>query len=472
MITSKVIDSFLQIRNGFCQLNKNNKRIWYTSLVTGNFRNTAVYNELCGTSKSFTTRPLWGFLRYCLMDLPFRAAHQPPAAQLLIATVFIRHANKQVTEAFFGSLPSKLRAQGYGVICAGRIAHYFSRSAETQARHDMGPEIFCPTHLLTKWDGLACLAIAAASFFSCRYPEDFNGALKKDMAQSHMSEVLSALLYETMIRKIVSRNPDIRILHPFEGNVWESACSLSCQPCTGYQHSSVLNDQFKISCFPGRPSPSQIITTGPEATRQLSALWSYPADMLINGFSLRQEKIYSVAPKTKAPETMRHVLMLMQGDEHKNGVLDFLREFIKSNPEIKISLRAHPAVPLAKMGIHEDTEFSISTEPDVYNDILQHDVCIYVSSTASLEAIYLGAPVVHIIVDGHIDSDPLSGVSHLKRNARTVEELAAHLREFAHYPHFEEEFALARGYFEGYFGKPDNSMEEQFKEWLTLSSAS
>lgn len=471
-MTPKAIDRFLEIRSKFYERNKANKRIWYTSLVSGNFRNTILYRELSGVSGTVKTRPFWGFLRYCLMELPFRAAHRIPDANLLIATVFIRQSNKTITEAFFGSLPSTLRQEGFGVICAGRIAHSFSRSVEKEARHCLGDQIVCPTHILTKYDGLLCLAKAAASFFLCRYPKECRGSLRKDMLQSHISEVLTALLYEAMIGKIAARNPQIHILHPFEGNVWEAACTLSGQPCTGYQHSSVLNDQYKMSYFPGRPVPAKIITTGPEAAKNLSRLWGYPQDMLVNGCSLRQEKIYSVAPKTNPPAAAKRILMLMQGDEHKNGILDFLREFKKSNPDVEVSLRPHPAVPLAKMGIDKDQEFLISTEPDIYNDILHHDACLYVSSTASLEAIYLGTPVVHLSADDDVDGDPLHGISYLKRNAATAEELAGHLREFAGYPCFQEEFALARDYFERYFGKPDNSIEKQFKEWLAPSSAS
>lgn len=474
---SSGLDLFLKKRDIFYDANAKNKRIWYTSLVTGNFRNTILYSELTGTHQPFRLRPLWGFLRYCLIDMPFRRRQRMvPEGQLLVATVFMRQKNQQnahkITEAFFADLPTRLQQSGSPVICIGKVAHHFSRRVEEQARDNLGNTVFCPTHLLTKWDGLKIVTTALCSLLSCRYPSDTGRkVLAKEMIRSHISEVLSALLYEAMIAKIISKNPRIPILHPFEGNTWESACSLSGQYCIGYQHSSILNDQFKISCFSGRPIPSRIITTGPEASRQLSELWGYPNTLLVDGYSLRQAGIYQVHPKTEPPRTVNRILVLMQGEEHRNGALECLRKLMKLRPNIKVCLRPHPAVPITKMGIDYKTEFLISDEPDLYVDILRHDACVYISSTAALESIYLGVPVIHLIVDSDIDSDPLVGISYLKRDAKIAEEIVGYLQEFEGYPRFEEEFTLARGYFEGYFRKPDNFMEERFKEWLALSSA-
>jgi len=402
------------------------------------------------------------------MELPFFSKYSPPEAHLLVATVFTQGKCKKISEVFFGNLLSRLERENCKVIVIGKVTHQFRQSIEDNARKELGSNVYCPSHLLTKWDGLKCLLSAIYSFLKYRYPKEYRVQLFKDMAQSHMSEVLSALLYQSMIKKISFQNPQLRILHPFEGNTWESACSLSGQYDVGFQHSSVLNDQIKITSFPGRPLPSKVITTGREATEQLVRDWGYNPDVLIDGYTLRQAKIFDVQPKIAAPSKVRRVLVLMQGNEHQNGVLDILREFISKNSGVSVFLRPHPAVPYEGMGLREDEMSKVSNNPDLYSDILNHDACIYVSSTAALESTYLGVPVVHIVLGKDVDGDPLFHMPYLKRVAKTSDDIAIILKELEKYPLFDEELVLARDYFDRYFKRPDEFMEEQFKEWLCL----
>lgn len=473
-MTKAEATDLLALRQEFHDMNGVNGLIWYTSFMTGNFKPVM-------ERQGFSWRPLLGFLRYGLVHLPFRPRKQAGAYDLVFATIFMDRGTG-LQDSFFGSLPVMMRDSGLRVALAGKIANRFSASRDNLPLMSAGgdgpkqadqPPHYCPSHLLTKKDALLCVWQSLRGFLSLRYPDKGRGMLRQEMRRAFFSEVLIGLMIEKMLRKLLQKNPDLVIIHGFEGNTWETACSRVTSRSYGMQHGVILGEDRKMTAFRDRPLPRSIITTGPLPASILEGFAGFPAEKIRAGWTFRHAKIFNQEHRQHAPAQIKSVLVLMQGNEHKTGVMAILRQMRDAAPAFAIVLRPHPAVPLAIMGIGEAEGFVISTEPDIHRDILGHDACLYVGSTAALESIYLGVPVVRIAIDD-AGPDPLEGCPHLRSEGKNSGEIIGKIEELASpsaRTTYEAELPLARTYFESYFTKPDHATKEVVKSWINQSLA-
>ena len=428
--------------------------IWFTSLAVGDYVRTHVYQQLQGKKTTLKWRPFLGLIRYCLFDLPFKTRHIPPT-DIIFMTVFTWQ-NGTGRESFYGELPAKLLSDGLKPVLVGKIAEHYHGRMEDIIRKDMVVPAYGPTHLLTKAEGLSCILKGLASFAWMR-------GSWKDVFYAASFEIPIALVYMKMLEKIYQQSPEARLVFPFEGNAWESACIMASKSkiSAGYQHAAILPDQIKITTHTGRPLPMQIITTGSEVGDVLTQ-FGHDKQNLTDGFTLRQSDIYKFAPKSEPPAKINKMLVLLQGGEDRNGVLDILRHYQRENGDVQITLRPHPAMDISKINTRG---FFLSDITRLHEDILAHDACVYTGSTAAMESVYLGVPVIRLAVTG---GDPLFSVSYLKKEARTGAEIAAACTFFEGYSNFKDDLRCARSYFEQYFTQPPADMKDKFKKWLSL----
>lgn len=441
-------EDFLTRAELFRAANKGQDLIWYSALATSNFK---VNQNRSGF------RSLLGLIKYCLLELPWRDDSVTEDYDVVFASVFIKGKDK-TKEAFFGDLP-KLLSEDMKCAVVGKIAWNYKRSDEDMAQVDSDVDVFCSSHLLSKWDGLKCIWKSLTVHFSFEgmTSEQAHHA-RTDMQSARYHDIAIGLFYQKMLETLKAKNPNIQIIHAFEGNSWESACTIVDKNAVGYQHGAVLKDQIKMTPFKDRPIPSKIITSGAEASHAIVALTGMSSSHLVNGRALRLGRVYDHEPKAAYPKKIQSALFLMQNNEDEN--LKRLEEFHEGNPDLNIMLRPHPAHPIDRV-----YGFEVSKETDLYKDILRHDMCFYADSTAAFESIALGVPVLNL----DDQSDPLFLCPAMRYQAKNTNDFEDTLKTIENSKNFDRDFADARAYFEAYFTKPTATMKDDFKKWLNLS---
>lgn len=448
-------DDFLNRSSAFRNANRHNPLVWFTPLATGN-------KPACDRASS-SLRPILGLIKYCLFHLPFRVVIPEKGYDLAISSVFVRDEKGGASDRFFGTLPQQLADDGVACAMVGKIAWTYDKKIEAIAAKQSDVPFYCPTHLLTKYEGMFCVLQAVTTRFSMAgIPRLQAARCQKECGLSCLHDIIIGLFYKRMLEKIKVKNKDVRILYAFEGNTWESACAMVDPHSIGYQHGALLPNQTKIRKDDARPLPSKIISSGPAATNALITIGGYPPDQIESGYALRLGGIYNVRPKKAYPSKFEKFLYFLQGGEEKNGIVDFLTTLRQAGFEI--TLRPHPAHPVGDVF----AGFELSKEDNVYQDILRHDACLYAGSTAAFEAIALGVPVFNI----RTEEDPLFQCPAMHYTMTAPEMFDAILREVESNGDFARDFVVARAYFENYFRAPDQQTKDNFKQWLSLSSVS
>lgn len=439
-------EDFLERAEIFRAVNAGNDLMWYSALATSNFK---------ASQNRSGFRSLLGLIKYCLLELPWSASSVVKIYDIVFVSVFIKGKDK-TKEAFFGGLP-ELLSEDVKCAVAGKVAWTYSRLDESKAQEDHDVDVFCPSHLLSKWDGLKCILKSVTTRFS------FEGMVteqarqaRADMQSARYHDIVVGLFYQKMLERLKSSNT--KIFHAFEGNSWESACAIIDKGAVGYQHGAVLKDQIKMTPFKGRPMSSKVITSGAEASHAIVTLTGMSSSHLVNGCALRLGRVYEYEPKKTNPTKIQSALFLMQNDGHAD--VEKLKEFQVMCPNVNIILRPHPAHPIDN--IHG---FEISKEPDLYKDILRHDVCLYANSTAAFESIALGVPVLNI----NDQSDPLFLCPAMRHVVYSSDEFHDVIKTIEGNENFDRDFQDGRAYFEAYFTKPTTIIKDDFKTWLNLS---
>lgn len=374
-------------------------------------------------------RPMLGWLRYVLQDLPWRAQTHLSEYDCVFVTVYIHHHNK-VSEPFYGDLPQDLEGRGHRILRFGKIAWNYRRDLENELPKDHTSF----SHLISKIEGLGLII---KCFLSGQWDNQF--IIKSFIGLS--------------LKKIIISNPDIKLVYPFEGNIWEEACVENHQTAIGYQHNAINPKSDKRSKI--KKLPCQIISTGTAASKTIIEKLNIPKDRITDGYSLRLNLDIAGAC-IKA--SINKCLVLLQGHKNEGQMLKIISDFKMAYPNYQITLRAHPAHPIAK---DDYPNFDFSECNGLHEDIVSHDVCFYTGSSAAFESLALGIPVIHI--ECRI-GDPLFECPSMHETAHTVETLYMALAKMKG----QSDLANAQKYIKTYFRPYQKAHAKDFEKWLNL----
>ncbi len=377
-------------------------------------------------------RPILGWLKYAVLELPWRVTTDISSYDCVFITTYIYHNNK-VTEPFYGDLPCDLEAQGYRVLRFGKIAWHYNRDLENTLPNDH----LSFSHVISKMEGIQLI-------------------FKSIISRSVSNQLMIKVFINSFLKKINDKNCAIRLFYPFEGNIWEQAC-VENKPCAiGYQHNALTPLHDKRSLV--QTLPHKIISTGISATQIMRRHLNIPADKIIDGYSLRLGLEENSLPKESPFENF---LVVLQGHENERKTLQFLMEFKKLYPDYTITLRPHPAHPI---NINHYAGFTISDNFDLQDDLKSLDVCLYTSSSAAFEAIAMGLPVIHMQCGL---GDPLFECPAMHKTANSANGLAKALSELE-VETDEQAFATAAKYCKTYFKPYKKENVKDFIQWLNL----
>jgi hypothetical protein len=399
-------------------------------------------------------------------------------ADIILVTTFWPHRidpTKPYRDVFFGDLPDKLREAGHRVLLVGQSD---GDETETSARVSAMPAGgLCPFSRAVGWrDVIATFGELVSQPLKIATKETVLGQsirplVSWDMAAGRFFWPGRGIIFERALGRILRNNPVKTLFYPYENNAWERAFARaghgSPQPprIVGCQHCAVLPSHLKhLATAEDLPSdrPDLVITTGPAASDFLARQMKQDPTRIKAGCTLRLSQFYEVSPRTIQPSkrATTHILVLLEGLLSMRQFLGFLHQGLSGSKGFSVSIRAHPTLPLDQLLpgtpiILDGQPFAQSTHETLYDAALDADVIIYQGSTAAMEAVALGVPVVYCDMGSALSSDPLIDCDALKAVVSEPVDLAAACTRLAALPAdvYRSEANRARGYFEGYFAK-------------------
>jgi hypothetical protein len=412
----------------------------------------------------------WGALRYMLALCDFgrgQGDHGPADNEIIVVTVSMTsllQPDRRVRDLLFGDLPADLATAGRRVLMLAQITGD-PRPGPVPARTLPPPPVRTLADLARSRDAMAAVLRAAAwrprlGPARSRLGIDLAPLLRLDAAASRWRDLPAAEMLRAALARLLRRSPRAVLLHPFENNGWEHACQAAARAgrnrTVAVQHNAPLPSAEKTYASRHRPHPGRIVAMGPTAKTLLSDVFGYAPAEIAAGYSVRQSAIYGRPARREAPAAVHRILVLLQGVAESVELIDLLADAFAEGSEYSVTLRPHPAVPLAGQLVRTKLAtlrppFRVSGEADLHADILQHDIAVFTGSTAGWEAVALGVPAIHVDM-GHVAAaSPMFAEPALSRTARDAAGLKAAIDALARLTpsEFAAEAARARRFFEG-----------------------
>ena len=244
------------------------------------------------------------------------------------------------------------------------------------------------------------------------------------------------------IRRCLVQTQARAIVYPYEEKGLERAILRACreqQPpvkTIGFAHAAhshghwYLRDQRQD----GRPAPDVIATTGPAATEWLTTWGRVPAAHLQSVGSPRS--VQALALSTARPAKLRVLFLVGLAFELEQfaglaahpGVLDRCELRIRRYPHGWHAAQERGIARLRALGIPFSIDAAALTE-----QVAWADVVLFSSTSAGIEAMLMGRPVVRVNLDEFVDADPTRGkaaADHVWR-VTSADELATALAAFS-----------------------------------------
>jgi hypothetical protein len=267
----------------------------------------------------------------------------------------------------------------------------------------------------------------------------FREALRQDVAGGAYYAVL---LVHRAARRLAARMRPAVFLYPFENKTLEKLLLLGLREgnpggrIVGYQHTSVTPRHTTLLFGPGEaertPLPDVVVTTGEVTRDYLEANGRYPAGLLNAGCALRQPQ-RQVLPRRKADKNAHVLLVLSSSTAELIEATRRLLEVGTLEPEWQLAIRPHPEFPLSRLP-ESLRSAALARARDLSGtpleeNLLWADAVAYASSTAALEALMAGRPVINLDLGEPLEVDPVLEPPPFHWRARSAQDLADAVRE-------------------------------------------
>lgn len=220
------------------------------------------------------------------------------------------------------------------------------------------------------------------------------------------------------IKNLVKKVSIKKFYYPFENQAFEKLTLLVLKrfapkvKAVGYQHISLSlrHTNFLLTKEEAEitPLPDKIITMGDVTKNFMSTRGNFPDNILTRGCALRQKRHCG---DIKSKRNISNIVVLLASNsEEYIKVIAFLNMALKDQTSYTVWLRPHPVFPLSEaIDIAGKPQFSYyKSDKETLDECLAWaDVAVYVHSTASIESLSRGLPVICLNVDNVISPDPL-----------------------------------------------------------------
>lgn len=222
-----------------------------------------------------------------------------------------------------------------------------------------------------------------------------------------------------------------KLFYPFENRPWERMMLYAIREsrknikAVGYQHSAIslrhLNYMLGKDEHNILPLPDRIIASGMVTKEIMQGMGNFPAEVLKVGCALRQQGLSDLSSNNRCRKISNILVILASSlDEHIQTLTFLNSAFSNRQNDYKICIRPHPTISFEKakrLTPSLNFNFTEDKNKSIYESLKDADIVLYNSSTAGLEAIALGIPVIYINLGDFINPDPLFNFSDFKWSA-------------------------------------------------------
>lgn len=417
------------------------------------------------------------FRSYSKRARPFAEGLNPGARYTLIRTWFDGRSADEIGRArdiFLGILPSRLEADGRSILYYGGVID-IDRSLD-EVLDQLEPlrneaAILPEMALLTFTDRVAIFLFSLTIGLRITVPETFvidgqdvsivlRNYLRKRYPMTKMRRDYAGAL---ALRRLLDRLSIEGVFTMFENSSWLKLLIREMRkrnppvPVTAFQHAQIALCSTRL--FPGRAEfrrgllPDRIVTLGRYTYRFLVERGNYPRELMRIGCALRQEVIPRELPVRSG---IHRILACLWTRSRSVDLIRFLDQAGLGKEGYEVRLRPHPVQPLSR--IQKDFDFPITerfniSEGSLADDLSECDVVVYSGTTACLDALAAGRPVVNVEFEDFISPDPLFEISTFKWEISAPDQLAGVLREIESLSdeEFDRRRSLALRFVEDYF---------------------
>ncbi len=292
-------------------------------------------------------------------------------------------------------------------------------------------------------DTLCCFFISLKKFFKgmpLKGQYDIDGKSVDYLLKATMKRDLHATYFFDNIRihyeiKRLTEQVNIkRFYYPFENRSFEKLflkILREFSPRTriiGYQHPALSFRHTNFLLTPQEheitPLPDKIMTMGRITKRFMEYYGSFSQELLISACALRQKEYHG---SLKAQQKIKNILVILAtNNEEYIKVITFLNNALKRQKSFNVWLRPHPVFPLSDaIAIIGQPQFRYyQSDKETLQDCMQWaDVALYVHSTAAIECLSRGIPIIYVNIDNVINPDPLYDLKEFRWEANEPQDL-------------------------------------------------
>ncbi len=389
---------------------------------------------------------------------------------IFVSVWFLKTLRQDVArDPFFGDLPIQCKQHGLNPMYFAHIDNYSADNLSLLDKFKATP-VATYAHFLSLYHVLQIIIKALRFSSKLLNNQEVFGVRTKTVIQNDISSSASRhVCYSLLMKKcmliLLKRYPKAKLIHMYEGNPWEYGCIRSAKVlqriCIGYQHCAILPIYFKMrnSSTGIKPMPNYIITSGENAKKILVDYWGHDSAKTIGSCAFRQADIYKYSAKENLNNSAENILILLQGLPSDVRMIKMIASLLQSKIPRNISVRHHPAARLsfdyATLCCDPLVTMVDSTQPNLYQDVLNADIVLYNGTTAALEAIALGVPALHINLNESVSVDPIFEKPGLSATYNPEDDLLQScdtmlLRTAKNH---QREWQMARAYYQTYFSE-------------------
>ncbi|EQA69735.1 hypothetical protein [Leptospira noguchii] len=263
------------------------------------------------------------------------------------------------------------------------------------------------------------------------YTEILSQLILREFRESFLKRIWS-FAYYLSFTNFLKLNKKTFVIHTYENNSWERAIDRACQENSskvkknvGFIHCSILESHRKYALFRDewhlKPSPEEIIVTGPNARDILLKHDGYERSTIKVGYDLRGPNLLNIKNRNGQNEKINSILILLEGLNTMPKLLELAMTTILNTSDKQVYVRCHPVYPISNSSftsVRKHPLFQkviVSENRSLEEDLLQADLVIYKGSTSALYAGFMGIPLLRFKDDWWFSDDPLKYCSALKK---------------------------------------------------------
>ncbi len=356
--------------------------------------------------------------------------------------------NGEYKDTYFGVLPQKLVENGEPTIVLANVFSPVFSILKKIWYHRKQISIVPVFYWCSTWNLMKCCVIALKKHF---VPTLFKtslqiGSYPVEIIVRNAERVdcktkryfLNILFF--FIGQGIARNLRVKkYIYPFENRAWERSLlqglrSIGQQfPIIGYQHSSISKRHWHFMLDPQEaptyPLPDRVLTNGKVTEAWFRNHFNPYGTLFKSSCAFRYD--ISQHRVQKKSSIRRLLLPLASSYEEYYKAIFFFKSFSGKSFPYHVTIQPHYLLPSVKpfKNLELPISFSIERELPIVDSLMKTDVLLNISSTACLEALSLGIPVIYLDMPDFCNTDPLFEFQGFKWQAYDESSLKAVLQE-------------------------------------------